>query len=330
MSSPGSIIELHEVTARVAPLALAPITASIGAGITALVGTRDDGVALLLAVLAGREPAKKGKLTVLGADVSRSDPATRAAIGYVPLDAVLPESLRVNEVLELAARVRGEPVRDALARLDVLGIASLAQRRVRSLSPEEVRAVAAAEAISSAKTTVLLFEEPFAVMDPRASAAIGVELQRRAREGACVVFTTASTRESHELASHDIVFSAGVVRRQGKPLDPVAIEGARGAAIRVVVSNTKALLAALGEERDVTRVEADPNSVLIRGASAVDLARAIARAVKRADVELESMRIEPLPLAPLRAAISGDLAAEYKAAFDRAQNRGQPRPEVTT
>jgi ABC-type multidrug transport system ATPase subunit len=322
--SADQLIELHEVTARLPPLALAPVTASIRPGITALVGTREDGVALLLAVLAGREPPKKGKLTVLGGGFS---PATRAAIGYVPLDAVLPESLRVDEVLDLAARVRGEPVRDAVARLDVLGVGALARRRVRSLAPDEVRAVAAAEALSSTKTTVLLFEEPFAVMDARASAAIGGELQRRARDGACVVFTTASTREAHELATHDIVFERGVVRRQGKPLDPVAIEGARGAAIRVVVSNIKALLAALGEEVDVTRLEASPNSVLVRGGSALELARAIGRAVKRADVELESMRIEPLPLTPLRAAVGGDLAAEYKAAFDRAQGRG--RPEVT-
>jgi ABC-type multidrug transport system ATPase subunit len=321
----SSMIELHEVTARLPPLALAPITASIGAGITALVGTKDDGVALLLAVLAGREPAKKGKLSVLGAPFS---PPTRASIGYVPLDAVLPESLRVSEVLDLAARVRGEPVRDAVARLELLGVGALARRLVRSLTPEEVRAVAAAEALSSTKTTVLLFEEPFAVMDPRAAAAIGVELERRAREGACVVLTTASTREAHELATHEIVFERGVVRRQGKPLDPVAIEGARGAAIRIVVSNAKRLLAALAEEASVTRVEASPSSVLVRGGSAVELARAIARAVKRADVELESMRVEPLPLAPLRAAVGGDLAAEYKAAFDRAQGRTQP--EVTT
>jgi ABC-type multidrug transport system ATPase subunit len=322
----SSIIELHAVTARRPPLALAPVTASIGAGVTALVGTKDDGVAFLLAVLAGREPAKKGKLAILGAPLST---ATRAAIGYVPLDAVLPESLRVDEVLDLAARVRGEPVRDAVARLDILGVGALAKRRVRSLTPEEIRAVAAAEAISSTKTTLLLFDEPFAVMDPRASAAIGVELQRRAREGACVVFTTASTREAHELATSEIVFERGVVRRQGKPLDPVAIEGARGAAIRIVVSNAKAVLAALGEETDVTRVEASPHSVLVRGASAVELARAIARAVKRADVELESMRIEPLPLAPLRAAVGGDLAAEYKAAFDRAQRPPPPpQPEV--
>jgi ABC-type multidrug transport system ATPase subunit len=313
-----NVLELHGVTARLPPLALAPVTASIGAGVTALVGTRDDGVALLLAVLAGREPAQKGKLIVQGGALSA---ATRAATGYVPLDAVLPESLRVHEVLDLAARVRGEPVRDAVARLDVLGVGSLAPRRVRSLAPEEVRAVAAAEALTSAKTTVLLFEEPFAVMDPRAAAALGLELQRRARAGACVVFTTASTREAHDLADQNLVFERGVVQRQGKPLDPIAIEGARGAALRVVVSNTKAFLAALGEESSITGIEAAASGVLVRGASAVELARAIARAVKRAEVELESMRIEPLALAPLHAAVSGDLAGEYKAAFDRAQTR---------
>jgi ABC-type multidrug transport system ATPase subunit len=312
------MIELDEVTARAAPLAIAPLTASLDAGVVALVGTRDDGVALVLAVLAGQERVQKGKLTVLGGEISA---ATRTAIAYVPLDAALPDSLRVNEVLDLAARVRGEPVRDAVARLDTLGVGLLARRRVRSLTPEEIRAVAAAEALSSTKTKVLLIEEPFAVMDPRASAAIGVELRRRADEGCCVVFTTASTRESHDLADHDIVFERGVVRRQGKPLDPVAIEGARGAAIRVVVSGTNALLAALGDERDITEVEASPDSVVVRGASAIALARAISHAVKRANVDLESMRVEPLALAPLRAAVSGDLAAEYKAAFDRAQGR---------
>ncbi|HWL87331.1 MAG TPA: hypothetical protein VNO21_16115, partial [Polyangiaceae bacterium] len=59
------MIHLEQVTARAAPIALGPVTLRFEAGISAVLGTRADGVSLLLDVLAARVPVKSGRAQLL-------------------------------------------------------------------------------------------------------------------------------------------------------------------------------------------------------------------------------------------------------------------------
>ena len=310
------MIDLQAAHTRTTPVTIAPLTVRLAAGTHALVGGAIDGVSLVLAICAGRLPLRSGARRVL--DARGDDPRVRASIAYVPLDAALPEPMRVDDVLRMAASIRGEKARDAKARLDALGVGALATRAVRSLSHEEKRAVALAEALTS-EARVILVAEPLASIDPRAAAMASEALRARAAAGACVVVATGSIRDARAIADDVLTFDRGVLVRRAPATDPLVLAGPRGAAVRVVASDTKRLAAALAGEAAVCDVSFEGDVLVVRGADAVAIAAALARAAARSDATIESLVPDLLHDDELRAAIAGDAAGAYRAAFERAQ-----------
>jgi ABC-2 type transport system ATP-binding protein len=316
------VIDLTAVTARAAPLALASLSVSLGAGVHALLGRREDAVALVLDVIAGRLPVRSGSARLLGVPVDAA--AARRGRAHVPIDAALPDSLRVDEALAMAAEIRREPPSDPASRLDVLGLSSLARRAVRTLTPGEVRGVALAEALTST-ARVLLIDEPFLALDPRAVAAVARAVRARADAGACVVFATASVRDAIDLADDVLTFERGALVRRGASTEPLAAHVRGGVRLRVVADGARALLAMLAADPAVRAVDAEPGAVIVSGYDQVALASAVARAALAASassdgpgVAIDAMRPELAPLDELRAAMAGDTAGAYRAAYERA------------
>jgi ABC-2 type transport system ATP-binding protein len=259
---------------------------------------------LLLAALAGRVLPRSGRVRILGEDPR--DPRVRPRVGYIPLEAALPDALRVDETLTLASALRGEPAQDASGRLAVLGVEALARRTVRSLVPSEARAVALAEALTSVQVRVLLVEEPFAVMDGRAAARAAKLLRARAEAGAVVVVATASVGDAGDLAEDHVLLRRGAVMRQGASEDVLVgfWQDGSNARLRVVLRSTEdgpALAAALARQPEVVAVERLAGAVCARGRDATALARATARAVVEAGVEVAEMRFDPPSLDEARA-----------------------------
>jgi ABC-2 type transport system ATP-binding protein len=282
------VIVLDRVAGRRAPLALASVSLRWGPGIHAILGTVADGAPLLLALMAGATKPRSGTIRVL--DHAPDDDDVRPAIAYVPLLPALPEALRVDETLDLAASVRGDPVGDAPVRLATLGLEALARRRVGSLAADEAHAVALAEALTSARARVLLLEEPLAGVDPRAAARLPGLLRARAREdGRIIVLATASPRDAGELADDSVLLRAGVVVGHGSSLAGLTPGGAR---LVVVSSDPQALLSAVAREASVEAVARRDLAVVARGADAAMLAHAVGRAVLASGVDVLEMRLE--------------------------------------
>ncbi len=182
------MIRLSDVSTRRAPFAHGRLTLAWGPGVSCILGSPEDGGPLLLALIAGRAPCRTGTIRVLEGDPA--DPRVRQRVAYVPLQPWLPDALRVDEALALAATLRAEPLRDASARLAVLGVATLAKREVRSLSRDEARAVSLVEGLTSSRVRMVLVEEPLVAIDPRAAARLPDVLRAKGRAGDGVVFTT--------------------------------------------------------------------------------------------------------------------------------------------
>jgi ABC-type multidrug transport system ATPase subunit len=319
------VIDLDALLARVPPVALAPLTARFEAGTHALLGGKADGPSIVLGVLAGRVPVRGGSVRVLGAPPG--DARARRSVAYVPLEAALPESLRVDETLAAASRIRGEAPREAGARLEPFGLAPLARRAVRTLSRDEVRAVALVEALTSS-AKVLLVEEPLASIDPRALGAIVEALRARAREGACVVLATGSTRDARALADDLLTFDRGAMVRRASASDPLVLAGPRGACVRVLASDPKHLATALAVEESIRTVSVDAGVLVAGGADVVAVASAIARVALREGITLEMLRPDLLRDDELRSAIAGDTAGAYRAAYERALGPARPKPRA--
>ena len=180
----------------------------------------------------------------------------------------------------------------------MLGVETLAERKVHSLSRAEARAVALAEALTSPCVRVLLVEEPLVAMDPRAVGRIAEALRVRGRDGCAVVVTTASMRDAGEVADDWVALRAGAIVREAACIDALVDGGADGVSLQVIVrdaAGVPALLAALAAEGDVRVIEREGGSLRLRGRDAIALARAVGRAALEADLDVVELRIDPPP-----------------------------------
>lgn len=279
------MISLDGVAARRGALARSSLSLDWDAGMHAVIGGAADGAPELLAVLAGLDRPRVGKVRVLEGDPR--DERVRRAIALVPSLPALPERMTVREALDVAASIRaGGAAAPAAERLEVLGVASLAGRRVLGLSREEARAVALVEALTAPGVRVILVEEPRVGIDPRAAVLLPDRLRARAAAGCAVVVATASTRDAATLGDDHLFLGAA---------RPPAM-----ARMRIVTREPAALVAAIAREPEVhgvsrqDAVRAGTGSpvgeglgvVVARGPDASALARAVGRAVvaSRADV----------------------------------------------
>ena len=315
------MIDVSAASARQDRIDVMPTTLRLGAGLHALLGRKEDGVSALLACMAGDARPRGGLVRVLGADPR--EPRTRARIGYLPLGVRLPDALRVEEVLAVAQDLRGGDAVTAEKVLEPLGIASLARRRAGSLDAGETRAVALAEMLASKVVSVLLLEEPFVAMAPPAAAALPNLL--RARDGACVVVSTASAHDASLVARDFALFDRGrllrVVAEADAPLRTV--DRAR---LHVEVSDARALVAQLAKDTAVVHLELRPRAVIAEGDDMTALASAVREAIIAAGVQVERIQTEIASAEMLRADAAGQLAGAYEAARARALQPQAPPP----
>jgi ABC-2 type transport system ATP-binding protein len=288
------VIALDGVAARRRPLALANVSLAWGPGVHSVLAGREDGGSLLFALVAGAARPRSGRVTVLGG--AADDPDVRTQVSIVPLDPTLPDALRVDETIGLAAAIRGEPAREPAQRLRVLGIEALAQRPVPSLSLPEARAVALAEGLTSSRVRVLLVEEPLVSMDPRALALLPERVRTRGADGCAIVVLTASPRDAAELADDHVLMRRGAIIARATSIDVLSNSSATGARLRVVAHDARAaraLVSALAREQDVEGVAQDGASVTARGRDAVALARNVGDAIASANVDVAQIRYDP-------------------------------------
>ncbi len=289
-------------------IVLRNVSLSWSRGIFAITGGVQDGTSLLLAVLAGRASAA-GRVAIHG----RPPRATPSRIAHVPLDTLLPDSLRVEEICTLAASVRKEPQRPALERLAPLGVEALAKRRGGTLSQAEARAVALSLALTSS-ADVLLVEEPFAHLDFVAPSRVAEALRARVNAGATAIITTASVRDATRIGDRVDVLTQGVLA----PVAPVVAHASEhGTVMRIGVREREAasaLVAALSKNAAVGSVDvgAYANSptlvVLVSGPDLVALANAVTQAVAEVNAPVEAIEPLVMPLDAIRATLSRPVA----------------------
>lgn len=302
----SALVERGKVTSK-----LENVTFTWEKGVLAVLGTPADGTTALLEVLAGAAPVRAGKATIEGKPPSEA----RARVAFVPLEAALPDALRVEEVCDLASQIRGEPRTTAASRLSPLGIEKLADRRVRSLSHGEARAVALAIALTS-RAPVVLVEEPLSGLEPSAPARVIELLRARAASGGAVIVTTSSVRDATSLADQLGMLTRGVFTH----LPPsVAHVGTAGARLRVVVAAQSAIdvapfVAALAEESAVTSVETAAFAatrvlhaavvVMVSGPDLLALARAVGAAAARSRAGVEAIESAVMLLDAIRSRLA--------------------------
>jgi ABC-2 type transport system ATP-binding protein len=179
--------------------------------IVGLAGPNGAGKSTLLALAVALLAPSEGAISVLGRDPRRG-PDTLGEVGYVAQDAPLYRSLTVGETLEFARKTNtrwdSTLATESLARL-------ASDRRVSALSAGERARLALAVALGK-RPRLLLLDEPFARLDPRA----GREFLQMLMDGvaetrATVVIASHVVADIERVADHIVLLSDGHVRLEG-------------------------------------------------------------------------------------------------------------------
>jgi ABC-type sulfate/molybdate transport systems ATPase subunit len=186
----------------------------------AVLGPNGAGKTTLLRLLAGLEAPSAGSVEVDGTRVTAGDYALRRRIGYATQRAgLLSTSVQRNVELPLGWRgiERGERRRMALAALERLGVAHLAERRAAALSGGEAQRVNLARALAI-EPDLLLLDEPAAGLDPEARRRFLDDLDvALADRSVTVVHVSHRAEEALRVADRVAILSDGVVRQLGTP-----------------------------------------------------------------------------------------------------------------
>ncbi len=174
-------------------------------------GPNGAGKTTAIKMLVGLLEPEAGSARLGGADVWREPLRAKAAFGYVPDRAHLYDGLTGREFLELLAQFRALPLGEAEARIDeLLALVQLeeaAETLCRTYSFGMKRKLALAGALLH-RPRVLVLDEPFNGLDPRAARRLKDLLVRLAGEGCGVILST------HDLATAEAVCTRlGVLHR---------------------------------------------------------------------------------------------------------------------
>ena len=141
------------------------VTFSLGRGEAAcLLGPNGSGKSTVLRVLGTLLRPNAGNATVNGLDVVTDAIAIRAQVGYLAHTPGLYEDLTAHENLRFAADMLGEPHSSIAPTLERVGLAAVADHRVRGFSAGMQRRLALARLIMR-RPALLLLDEPYSNLD---------------------------------------------------------------------------------------------------------------------------------------------------------------------
>jgi heme exporter protein A len=216
----AAVVRAVGLTKRFGPLtALAALDLTLTPGETlALLGPNGAGKSTLLRLLAGLARPSAGALLV-GPD-GATRPARRAAVGLVAHATFLYPQLTARENLAFAAKLYAVPLPDARAAalIEAHELRPVAERAAGELSRGWAQRVAIARALVH-EPRLLLLDEPFTGLDPRAAERLAERLAAQRGEERAAVLVTHELARAVQLATRALV----LVRGRARALAPGAL-----------------------------------------------------------------------------------------------------------
>ncbi|MBW3592889.1 MAG: ABC transporter ATP-binding protein [Actinobacteria bacterium] len=202
--------------------ALAAVSFDVAPGITGLLGPNGAGKTTLLRIVATVLAPDEGRLRVLGFDPVRGDERLeiRRRLGYMPQEPGFYRSFTAFEFVDYVAilkeltdrRARHAEVRRVL---EVVDLASVAQRKIKALSGGMRRRVALAQALLGDPGLIVL-DEPTAGLDPEQRLRFR-ELVSGLAEDRTVIVSTHQTEDVAALCQRVVVMNEGGALFDGTP-----------------------------------------------------------------------------------------------------------------
>ncbi len=149
--------------------AVSELSLDLGPGILGLLGPNGAGKSTLMRILATLARPTAGKVTWKGTDIAADPNALRVALGYLPQDFGVYQSLTAREFLAFLAAVKGLPNAKVRERVDAclsqVGLSDAADRRLGEYSGGMRQRVGIAQALLN-DPALLIVDEPTVGLDP--------------------------------------------------------------------------------------------------------------------------------------------------------------------
>ncbi len=276
---------------KAAPPRIEQASLRLGAGMHAIVCGGSLEASLFVELVSGARRPTRGQVRIQGHDPAAHLP-TRARLGVLTWEPILPPARTVRGAVDVALRARGVTARPLPAEVEALG--SLLERPLRWLHRAEARAVELALAFCLDAPAALVLHEPFLDVHGSSRDRVAEGVARSAERGAAVLVITASADDARSLTESVFELRGGVLEPATRRL-PAALELWLA---RATKETTRALAHALGSVEGVRSVtwrshdDGGASMLRIEGSSLSEVARAIAREAEAAALEVHSLTEE--------------------------------------
>jgi spermidine/putrescine transport system ATP-binding protein len=185
-----------------------------------LLGPSGCGKSTLLRLISGFEQADSGRISIAGADMTRTPPNRRPTAMVFQRWALFPH-LSAADNVEFGLRVRRRDRREARRRvgelLELVGLSGMGDRKPAQLSGGQQQRVALARALAI-EPRVLLLDEPLSSLDLKLRLQMQLELKRLQREvGTSFIYVTHDQSEAMTMSDAIAVVDGGRVAQLGSP-----------------------------------------------------------------------------------------------------------------
>ena len=190
-----------------------------------LLGPNGAGKTTMIQMLQASSPITKGRLKVLGTDVSKESRSVRRRIGVIPQEDNLDPDFTVEYNLIVYARYYGISTEDAKNKssklLEKVGLTDKANERISNLSGGMKRRLIVARGMIN-DPELLILDEPTTGLDPQARHSVWDQIRIFKNDGKTVLLTTHYMDEAEILCDELAIMDSGKILIRGTPKDLIS------------------------------------------------------------------------------------------------------------
>jgi ABC-2 type transport system ATP-binding protein len=181
-------------------------------------GPNGAGKSTTMEILMGLIRPSGGWASIFGSDLDSDGLDVRSRIGYLPQDASFFPRARVRDVLRFVARRYLNGARSAIEdrvdeTIELVGLETLADRRVKALSGGERQRLGIGQAVIGGPD-LLILDEPSVGLDPEGRRQV-LDLLERFKAEMTIFYSSHVLDDVERVADHIVVIDRGVIVEQG-------------------------------------------------------------------------------------------------------------------
>ncbi|OFT27957.1 spermidine/putrescine ABC transporter ATP-binding protein [Corynebacterium sp. HMSC08F01] len=255
----------------------------------ALLGPNGAGKTTTIEMCEGFTKPTSGSIRVLGIDPVTQPQKVRDRIGIMLQGGGSYASLKVREILQLAARYNTNP-HDPDWLIELLGLEGVAKTTYRRLSGGQQQRLSLALAMIG-RPELIFLDEPTAGMDAQSRLAVWDIIQAMKRDGTTVLLTTHLMDEAETLADDVAIIDHGKLVVQGSPAELTSHEEYPVVAVRTDRELDVHLLSDELRALGITAEAVSPQRYRILGAGSPAVIEALARSAAQQNVLIRDLSV---------------------------------------